>query len=289
MMFISMIFVVIVIIVFVLSLIGTVAGGICLGIFYKKMKAGAGYGKPLMVISAVVLGISGTFLLLSGVFFAHSIYGNAQPKEDYVETGVFTEEKGFQEKNFTVNGVEYEVLDFEANDDFCMEYSTPVFSYEPKDFWDGSQYGNYYRVDNNQNFDLIWSEYEYLYCPKEDKKKIESYYEQDISKWYVDNEFMEYVLLETETEQKIEEFLKDIVSNPPKDEYIFDDVEWIDIVKISSDHIVKKQTIGLAYVDHAMYYVESCDYDKDDRLVCIGKKLEDDLGKAIWEKYIFTE
>ena len=75
------------------------------------------------------------------------------PPSDFVETDIVIEENGYQDARFTADGVVYEVLDFEANDDAYIE--NPIFTYKTEGFLNRSQCGNYYKVENPQGFNIV--------------------------------------------------------------------------------------------------------------------------------------
>ncbi len=122
------------------------------------------------------------FVLCCGVLF---FYVNMTPPADFVPTDIVIEENGFQDSRFTADGVVYVRLPFDADYETCKDISTPVFSYYTKGLLNGSQCGNYHRIDAKTDFDLLWDGNYRLFCPEDQYDVVVAHYEQSPHHWYV--------------------------------------------------------------------------------------------------------
>lgn len=113
------------------------------------------------------------------------VYIHAAPPSDYVKTDVFIEESGYQDERFTANGVVYEALPLECNYYVCMEKKTAVFSYRPDRFLNGYLTGNYFSIENEHGFDIVWNGIDRLFAPVDQAEEIVKFYRADPDAWYL--------------------------------------------------------------------------------------------------------
>lgn len=122
------------------------------------------------------------FVLCCCVLF---FYVNMTPPADFVPTDIVIEENGFQDSRFTADGVVYVRLPFDADYETCKDISTPVFSYYTKGLLNGSQCGNYHRIERKTGFDLVWDGNYRLFCPENQYDAVVAHYEQSPRHWYL--------------------------------------------------------------------------------------------------------
>lgn len=162
---------------FFFGLAAVVAGIVGLILFGKKRK------KPFIILSAVALALGVAVSSVPVGFFSFIIEVNMTPPEDFVETEIVIEENGYQSERFTADGVVYEVLeDFSLN---LEEEPEAIFSYKEEGIMNRSQWGNYYRWENEPGFHLVcdgtWGGS--VFCPVEEREQVLAYY-MDERNWY---------------------------------------------------------------------------------------------------------
>lgn len=256
---------------------------ICLAIFSRKKYTDMKYRKPLRVILTIALIGSILIVMIPIGFFTFIVYVNSTPPEDYVETAIVIEEDGYQYERFTADGVVYEVLNLEANYEICEELATPVFSYKTTGFMNGSQCGNYYEIKNSHGFHLIWDGSSLLFCPEEQKKEVQSYYdEEDISDWFhYDYEKEKHYQLTPEIEKELSTFLLYDLENISETRFILETLEEIDILQTSSDHIVLKEYYSFIIDNNEVYLVYVSSFNEEEKFDCTGIKLPEEIGTLV--------
>lgn len=240
------------------------AGAVCLAIFSGMSRRGVAAGKPLSIVFAVVLGFGVLMVTLPIGFFGFIVYVNSTPPYDYVETAVVIEENGYQDTRFTADGVVYRVLELEANFEVCDTLAEPVFSYKTAGFLNGSQCGNYYRLENDRNFDLIWDGGSLLFSPEDQAEEIFAYYTEECgSEWYFYDEEWLPNRLSAEAEQAMNELSAYDLDSMPQTELVSDTLSELHIVEWSSDGIVWRQSLNLIFEKNAAYLVYTSAYDEN--------------------------
>lgn len=163
------------------GLAAAIGGGVGLAVLrtrqprYKKLLTG-------LLMALLIGGI--VIAMLPVGFFGFILWVNATPPEDFVETQIVIEENGYQTERFTADGVVYQSLELIPNYDICKENSAPVFCYKTPGFWNRAQWGNYYTLENDAGFDLIWSPYGGLFCPADQADAVLAHYRQAGTVWY---------------------------------------------------------------------------------------------------------
>lgn len=259
-----------------------IVSAVCLAIFSQKKYADMKYRKPLRVILTIVLVGSIIVAIIPIGFFSFIVYVNSAPPKDYVETAIVIEEDGYQDKRFTADGVVYEVLDLEANYEVCEELATPVFSYQTSGFLNGSQCGNYYEIENSHGFNLIWDGESLLFCPKDQKREVQSYYEkEDASGWFCyDYEEKQYQLTD-DMKEVLEALSVYDIDNLAETELFLDELREIDIMQTSSDRIVLKDFYYLIIVDKDVYLLFETFFNEDEVFECKAVKLPEEIGNPL--------
>lgn len=173
----SLAFLIIMGILVVLGLGATVVGLIGLIICAKKQhKALSGIFTAVMIVGILLIVFPG--ILVGGI-----LYTNTVPPADFVETHIVIEGDIYQDDSFTADGITYRKLELIAQDEPCRMAASPVFSYMPDGILNRSQWCNLYRLENGQNFDLIWDGYSTFYCPEDQADTITDYYENGPRMW----------------------------------------------------------------------------------------------------------
>lgn len=169
----------------ILILGGGLAAAIGGGVGLAVLRARQPRHKKLLTALLLALLIGGIVIAMLPVgFFGFILWVNATPSEDFVETQIVIEESGYQIERFTADGVVYQSLELIPNYDICKENSVPVFSYKTPGFWNRAQWGNYYALENDAGFDLIWSPYGGLFCPADQADAVLAHYRQAGIVWY---------------------------------------------------------------------------------------------------------
>ncbi len=249
------------IIMLVSGLFGIGAGivGIVLSNFARKK--GKKFGKPLIIVCSIILAINVVVTAVPVTFFTQMFIANTQPPENFVETAIVIEEDGYQDESFTADGVVYEVIDefYVGGDDYL---SNPIFSYKTSGFMNGSQCGNYYKVENEKGFNLVTDDIGLLFCPIDEKEEvIKIYGNNDHYEWWIcDDDYTPSKKVGDE-EQKIADKLYDIyLSNAPIVTVVIDwevnEEYWFDFVSI--DNLFTKDSLQIWKID-SKYYIQTSD------------------------------
>lgn len=169
----------------VLILGGGLAAAIGGGVGLAVLRARQPRHKKTLTVLLMILLIGGIVIAMLPVgFFGFILWVNATPPENFVETQTVIEESGYQTEQFTADGVVYQSLELVPNYDICKDNSVPVFSYKTPGFWNRALWGNYYALENDAGFDLIWSPYGGLFCPADQADAVLAHYRQAGTVWY---------------------------------------------------------------------------------------------------------
>ena len=133
--------------------------------------------KGLVVGLLIALLVVGAFLMLLPVgVVGYVMWTNFLLDATTPETGITIEEEGYPGETFTADGVVYEMLPIYSDFIHCSAHSEAVFTYTWEDMLGWDTPGTLYRVENPQNFDLIWDGCDVLYCPTEQVDDAIGYY-----------------------------------------------------------------------------------------------------------------
>lgn len=281
-------------VVFLLLLLGfgaifSVVSLVFLILLTRKKRAGMKHRKLLITVCSVILGIS---LIVTAVpigCFAFTIFVNVLPPHDYVDTGIVIAEDGYQSERFTANGTVYEALDMST----ChSNVGEAVFSYKKSGFLNGSQCGNYYRVENPHGFDLVCDRYDNLYCPAENAQKIKAYYDSGSTNWYMDADrdstgtsYSENTRVDDELAGMLDYYYESPLHRQP---VIYDRIEESVAVYLycsSSDNVVLHDIEYLEYSDGRMYVSESTFTTDDGRFMTKVTVLPEELEQKLLDSY----
>ncbi len=254
-------FVVLMIILLCVGFFGIAAGIVGLILFNKARKKGKKFGKPLIAVSAVVLALSVLITVLPVGWGVFLFKVNTDIPDDYVETEIVIEENGYQEKAFTANGVKYECVEIEDVVACGEEYfSNPIFSYRTENFADRDLWGNYYKIENENGFNIVAGMFGQFFCPVDEKEKVTAFYNDDnnFAWWLCDNEYNQEKKVGHDGQKVLDELYKISDSKPDtilkvvdwgtQEDYVFD--------FISEDNLfIKSQSISIWKIE-GKYYLQ---------------------------------
>ena len=281
--FFSMFLIWIFIFLFTSGIAGIVCGIIGLIITANKRRAGTPLPKVLNVIFPIVLSIGITLAMipvsLFSLVFIDSIV-SCVDEENFVQTDIVIDESGYQDEKFTADGVKYSVLDFTLTYDVDNE---PIFTYKG-DFFNLWDCGNYYAVENEQDFDLVSDGCGTLFCPDSQRDEIIEYYTDsaNYNAYYDDWDESRFKLSKKDKKVARELIDADIESLPEK-RIAIEDAEEFSIELESIDELLYVDTYNFLIFNKKLYLVEDWDYDEDDNCVYIMKKLPEDIAEKIIE------
>lgn len=155
------------------------------------------------------------------------------------------------------------MLDLDPNYYVCKELDTAVFSYRVRGLLAGSSAGNYYLLENDQKFRLVWDGKSRLFCLPEDKDIIQQYYAHaEEPRWfYLDFEKDVQIPLTPDAEQAMRTFLTYDIAGMPKIEVTSDEAADFYIEQTSSDGIVVEESYDFVLIDESLYLVQRQSYD----------------------------
>lgn len=264
----------------IVGTIGLVAGAIGLIISRKKRKKGKPISKVLTVVFAIVLSISIPITLIPVGFFSFIVIVNTMPPDGFVETEVVIDENGYQDTRFTADGVVYEVLDFQVYDNNAI--SNPIFTYKTVGFLNGSQCGNYYAINNNQDFNLVSDEFGLLFCPVEEREHVITYYTDiaNLDGYYDDWEGREFKLSDDEKEA-IQYFGDLDISSLHQEQIVLEDAEEFEIKLVCKENLIYVESHWFLIFNDELYYVYDSDFAEDDGLQYTLIKLPDAVSEPL--------
>lgn len=238
----------------------SIAGIIVSSIFSKKGKR---FAKPLKVVSIILLTFCALITLIPTGYFSFIFVANTMPPEDYVETEITIEENGYQDERFTADGKVYEVIDLYVNNEDYLD--NPIYSYKTSGLLNGSQCGNYYAVENTNNFDLVCDWFGLLFAPIDEKQEVLDYYlsieNQDY--YYYDYSKEESILIDENFTKSLNEFLSKDLSNEDAITSSLEDIDSYDIDVISSDKLIYVTSYYFVYLNDSMYYIYESTFIED--------------------------
>ena len=245
--------------------IGIISGIIGLIIGCQKRKNGKPISKVLIVLFTIVLSISVLITLIPVGFFSFIVIVNTMLPDGFVETEIVIDENGYQDTRFTADGVVYEVLDFQVYDTDSI--FTPVFTYKTAGFLNGSQCGNYYAINNNQDFNLVGDKYGLLFCPIEERDRVIAYYTDiaNLDGYYDDWNGSKFKLSDKETES-VRDFLEIDIGLLHQEQIVLENAEKFEIKLVCKENLVYVESHWFLIFNDELYYVYDSDFAEDDGL-----------------------
>ena len=239
--------------------------------------------KGLVIGLLIALIVVGAFLILLPVgVVGYIMWTNFLLDATTPETGITIEEEGYPGETFTADGVVYEMLPIYSDFDYCFDHSEPVFNYD----WSGVLGQNYpgtlYRVENPQDFDLIWDSCDVLYCPTHEVDDVIGYYSslEDIQWTYFSTTWLEnddWDSLEvTEADLETIQSLPGIWCSPVEAVKITHDTTELWITADVNDDIVIDMSFTVALTETEAYLLRR-EGTLDDEWIQYGIPLPEDL------------
>ena len=257
----------------IVSIVGLVIGK-------KRRKAQKPFSAILTAVFTVILFLGVALTTLPVGFFSFIAIVNSIPPEGFVETEIVIEENGYQDTKFTADGVVYEVLDFVLCDN--EDASTPIFTYKTSGFLNGSQCGNYYAIENSQDFRLVSDEHGLLFAPTEEKERVIAYYmnTENLCVYYDDWNEREFKLSEEEATM-VCDFLKLDMSLLKQERVTLTETEEFNIKLVCKEDLVFVNSYWFLSLNGTIYYVRGSDYANDDRIEYILIELPPELADTM--------
>ena len=264
--------------------VAALAGGI-VGLCLLRRKTFSNKGLVIGLLIALI--VVGAFLILLPVgIVGYVMWTNFLLDATTPETGITIEEEGYPGYTFTADGVVYEMLPIYPDFDYCFDHSEPIFTYN----WQGVLGQNYpgtlSRVENPQNFDLIWNDCDTLYCPAQQVDEVMAYYssQEDIQWTYFSTSRLEDddwdSIHVSEDHLETVQTLPEIWCSPVEAEKITQDTTELWITANIDDDIVIDMSFTVALTETDAYLIrreETVPTDTMDELVQYGIPLADEL------------
>ncbi|MBQ8474541.1 MAG: hypothetical protein IJ499_02630 [Clostridia bacterium] len=250
-----------------------------------KRKNERPYSKGAAVISKVMLAVGIFILLIPVSFFTIIIYSNNKIPENYVDTGLVIEEEGYQYDSFTVDGVVYESFELDTASRIYFINTTPIFSYKYDSFMNQSRWGNYYKIENSQGFDMVYGELGSLFAPSDQIDSIIEYYNTcDVKYYVIDGETQGIKLVCDE----LQEFFRrlDYTNFEEVRMEISDFPDTIEVYLTDSDGYIVREKHQYLIIDGYVYLEHTVDYNSNGNLELWGKKLPYAYGKKIIDNLV---
>lgn len=258
-------FVVLMIILLCIGFGGIAAGIVGTILFNKARKKGKKIGKPLTIVSAVVLSIS--ILITALPFCAYVFFYVNAPKES-PKTDIIIEERVHQDERFTADGVVYEYIGIDNLEVLGDDFSEPLFSYEVKFYLFPSSWGCYYKLENDYGFNFVIDDnMGRIYCPADEKEKAREFLNDNSRyEWHYNNydseaDFDDVGKLINDDGQKFLFNLLDTYNSEPETIRIkakFEDYNEYEFELYSKDNFFAKDVLTIT--EHkGKYYIETDD------------------------------
>lgn len=269
----------------VIGILGAVAGIVGLVIGIKKQTSGDPFGKVLTIVFAVVLSLGIIITLIPMGFFSFIVIVNTVPPDGFVETAIVIEEDGYQDTQFTADGVVYECLGFTMYDTNAV--GDPVFTYKTAGFLNGSQCGNYYAVENNQGFDLVSDEFGALFSPVGERERVIAYYTDfaNLHAYYDDWDGRE-VKLSDDANEVVQRFVATLDSNTVPSDLEYRELEYADefeVKFICKEDLVYADAYWFLALDDTLYYVYHSDFTEGDSMAYHLLHVPSEVAQALLE------
>lgn len=250
-------------------------------LFPRTAKKGESFGVPFTVISVLVTIVSLVMVMIPIGVFGFFIHMNSMPPDGYVDTGIMIEENGYQDTRFTADGVVYVDLGFDLH--YSAEDGEAVFSYREEGFMKGTSYGNYYRLENQNNFDLVSGDRGGVFCPEEDREEILSYYtDEDESVWFYENDVtMNPRPVTNERMLAMQKLAQFDTEGLTVEDIKVEDYRWATVMEFSSDRLLIKKIYPLIVSEDVVYLqILQDDTDSFDNILK-GIPLPKEIGEGL--------
>ena len=271
------IFVIVILAVILLAGVAALVGGI-VGLCLLRRKTFSNKGLVIGLLIALIV-VGAILLLLPLGVGAYIMWTNFLLDVSTPETNIVIEEEGYPGETFTADGVVYEMLPVYPDFDYCIDHSEPVFTYT----WQGVLGQNYpgtlSRVENPQNFDLIWNDCDTMYCPTDQLDEVMAYYSslEDIQWTYFSSVMADEDIWDdfdvAEADLEAIESLPEIWCSPVEPVKVTHDTTELWITANIDDDIVIDMSFTVALTENEAYLVrreETVPTDTLDELIQYG-------------------
>ena len=236
------------------------------------------------VIFTVII-VIGCLTLLPPIGFASFIVlVNAMPPDGFVETDILIEEDGYQDTQFTADGVVYKVTEYYAICD--QDELTPVFTYKTKGFMNGSQCGNYYSFESSLSFSLVCDELGAVFCPADKLTELNNYYSnpENLIAYFYDWEEPGTELTDT-VFNMLWDFLQNDMNTAKSQEHIFSDEDEFTVDIMGNDGIIYTNSCSFIVVSDKVYYVKESFIDDTSGVIYKLVPLSEELSSQLLAVY----
>ena len=270
--------------VILLAGVAALVGGI-VGLCLLRRKTFSNKGLVIGLLIALIV-VGAILLLLPLGVVGYVMWTNFLLDATTLETNIVIEEEGYPGETFTADGVVYEMLPVYPDFDYCFDHSEPVFTYT----WQGVLGQNYpgtlSRVENPQNFDLIWNDCDTMYCPTDQLDEVMAYYSslEDIQWTYFSSVMADEDIWDdfdvAEADLEAIESLPEIWCSPVEPVKVTHDTTELWITAYLDDKVISEMDFTVALTENEAYLVrreETVATDTMDELIQYGIPLPAEL------------
>ena len=271
------IFVIVILAVILLAGVAALVGGI-VGLCLLRRKTFSNKGLVIGLLIALIV-VGAILLLLPLGVVGYVMWTNFLLDVSTPETNIVIEEEGYPGETFTADGVVYEMLPIYPDFDYCFDHSEPVFGYT----WQGVLGQNYpgtlYRVENPQNFDLIWDDCDTMYCPTDQVDEVMAYYSgAEVFRWtyistdWVDEDDWDSIYV-SEDHLETVQTLPEVWCSPVEPVKVTHDTTELWITAYLDDKVISEMDFTVALTENEAYLVrreETVATDTMDELIQYG-------------------
>ena len=278
------IFVIVILAVILLAGVAALVGGI-VGLCLLRRKTFSNKGLVIGLLIALIV-VGAILLLLPVGVVGYVMWTNFLLDATTPEIGITIEEAGYPGETFTADGVVYEMLPIYPDFDYCFDHSEPVFTYTWQGVLGQNYSGTLSRVENPQNFDLIWNDCDTMYYPTDQLDEVMAYYssQEDIQWTYFSTGWLEDddwdSLDVTEADLETIHRLPEIWCSPVEPVKVTHDTTELWITAYLDDNVIAEMDFTVALTENEAYLIrreETVPTDTLDELVQYGIPLSDEL------------
>lgn len=235
--------------------------------------------KTLCIVMSILLAVGLMIVAVPVTLVGFILYTNTIVPSDFVDTGIVIEGDIYQDDYFTANGVTYRKLDLDPNYAVCENIATPVFSYKPEGILNRHEWQNFYRLETDHSFELIWDGSFQLYCPAQQFSAVTNYYSSCNQK-YLDGSWEIGRSLSLNTTRALSAYLT-LADTLPIEEVTEKVQGEYSIWCYSDDGIVLTDVLSFLSSGNNLYEEYSYTYDGSDYPVITGRRVPDALAAAL--------
>ena len=278
------IFVIVILAVILLAGVAALVGGI-VGLCLLRRKTFSNKGLVIGLLIALIV-VGAILLLLPVGVVGYVMWTNFLLDATTPEIGITIEEAGYPGETFTADGVVYEMLPVYPDFDYCFDHSEPVFTYTWQGVLGQNYSGTLSRVENPQNFDLIWNDCDTMYCPTDQVDEVMAYYSslEGIQWTYFSSVMADEDIWDdfdvAEADLEAIESLPEIWCSPVEPVKVTHDTTELWITAYLDDNVISEMDFTVALTENEAYLVrreETVPTDTLDELIQYGIPLPAEL------------